>query len=147
MGGAGTWPHQLAQAFSQVEQRTAESLSNGTKTPAARSGTLIGRMILADTTTDTLGFAGRLGADVGLNSAWVMVAAVLVMFMQAGFAMLEIGFVRGKNAGSVVAKILVNFALAALGFWAIGFALAFGGDGALLGTHGWFLAHARAFPL
>ena len=104
-------------------------------------------MILADATTDTLGFAGRLGADVGLNSAWVMVAAVLVMFMQAGFAMLEIGFVRGKNAGSVVAKILVNFALAALGFYAIGFALAFGGDGALLGTHGFFVGHARDFPL
>jgi Amt family ammonium transporter len=104
-------------------------------------------MILADATTDTLGFAGRLGADVGLNSAWVMVAAVLVMFMQAGFAMLEIGFVRGKNAGSVVAKVVVNFALAALGFWVVGFALAFGGTGDLLGTHGWFVAHASDFPL
>ena len=90
-------------------------MSNGIKTAAARSGRS-DRMILADTTTDTLGFAGRLGTDVGINSAWVMLAAVLVMFMQAGFAMLEIGFVRGKNAGSVVAKILVNFALAALGF-------------------------------
>jgi ammonium transporter, Amt family len=130
-----------------VEQRTAESLSNGIKTPTARSARLIGRMILADATTDTIGFAGRLGADVGLNSAWVMVAAVLVMFMQAGFAMLEIGFVRGKNAGSVVAKILVNFALAALGFYAVGFALAFGGSGALLGTHGFFVAHARDIPL
>ena len=104
-------------------------------------------MILADATTDTLGFAGRLGTDVGINSAWVMLAAVLVMFMQAGFAMLEIGFVRGKNAGSVVAKILVNFALAALGFWAIGFALAFGGTDALIGTNGFFVAHASDFPL
>jgi Amt family ammonium transporter len=104
-------------------------------------------MILADSATDTLGFAGRLGADVGLNSAWVMVAAVLVMFMQAGFAMLEIGFVRGKNAGSVVAKILVNFAVAALGFYAVGFALSFGGTGDLLGTHGFFLGHASDFPL
>src|SRR3954451_1190382 len=76
-----------------------------------------------------------------------MVAAMMVMFMQAGFAMLEVGFVRGKNAGSVVAKILVNFALAALGFWAIGFALAFGGTGWLLGDHGWVVAHASSFPL
>ncbi|WP_445149927.1 ammonium transporter [Baekduia sp. Peel2402] len=104
-------------------------------------------MILADTSTDTLGFAGKLGADIGLNSAWVMVAAVLVMFMQAGFAMLEIGFVRGKNAGSVVAKVLVNFALAALGFWAVGFALAFGGTGDLIGTHGWLVLDAASFPL
>jgi Amt family ammonium transporter len=130
-----------------MEQRSGESLSTGTKTGDGASGRLGRRMLLADATTDTLGFAGRLGADVGLNSAWVMVAAVLVMFMQAGFAMLEVGFVRGKNAGSVVAKILVNFALAALGFWAVGFALAFGGDGALLGTHGWFVAHASDFPL
>ena len=104
-------------------------------------------MILADSTTDTLGFAGRLGADVGLNSAWVMIAAMMVMFMQAGFAMLEIGFVRGKNAGSVVAKILINFALAALGFWAVGFAFSFGGTGDLLGTHGLFVGHASGIPL
>jgi Amt family ammonium transporter len=123
------------------------SLSNGTKTGASGSGKVARRMFLADATTDTLGFAGRLGADVGLNSAWVMVAAVLVMFMQAGFAMLEIGFVRGKNAGSVIAKILVNFAIAALGFWAVGFAFAFGGSGDLLGTHGFFVGNAAAFPL
>jgi ammonium transporter, Amt family len=104
-------------------------------------------MILADSVTDSLGFAGRLGTDVGVNSAWVMVAAMMVMFMQAGFAMLEIGFVRGKNAGSVVAKILINFGLAALGFWAVGFAFAFGGTGDLLGTHGWFVGHASSFPL
>ena len=43
---------------------------------------------------------------------WVIVAALLVMFMQAGFAFLEIGFSRGKNAGTVVAKILTNFSIA-----------------------------------
>jgi Amt family ammonium transporter len=102
---------------------------------------------LADSATDALGFAGRLGTDVGLNSAWVLIAGILVMFMQAGFAMLEIGFVRGKNAGSVIAKILVNFAIAGLGFWAVGFAFAFGGHEALLGTHGFFVAHAKDFPL
>ena len=49
---------------------------------------------------------GRLPDSVGINSMWVIVAGVLVMFMQAGFAFLEIGFSRGKNAGTVVAKIL-----------------------------------------
>ena len=48
------------------------------------------------------------------------------MFMQAGFAFLEIGFSRGKNAGTVVAKILTNFSIAALMYWAVGFAFAFG---------------------
>jgi Amt family ammonium transporter len=95
---------------------------------------------LADTATETAGLADGLPDQVAINSAFVFVAAILVIFMQAGFAMLEIGFVRGKNAGSVVAKILVNVAIAGLGWWAVGFALAFGGDGALIGTHGLLLA-------
>ena len=49
-----------------------------------------------------------------LNTTWVIVAAVLVMFMQAGFAFLEIGFSRAKNAGTGVAKILTNFSIASL---------------------------------
>src|ERR671939_1604049 len=74
-----------------------------------------------------------------VETTWVVVAAVLVMFMQAGFLLLEVGFSRMKNAGTGVAKILGNFAIAGLGYWAVGFALAFGGAGALAGTHGWFL--------
>src|SRR5215216_5530318 len=74
-----------------------------------------------------------------VNTTWVIVAAVLVMFMQAGFALLEIGFSRAKNAGAGVAKILVNFSIASLCYWAVGFALAFGGLGEIAGTHGFFL--------
>jgi len=70
---------------------------------------------------------------------WVIVAAVLVMFMQAGFLLLEVGFSRAKNAGAGVAKILVNFSIASLCYWAVGFALAFGGLGEIAGTHGFFL--------
>src|SRR3712207_9323828 len=77
-----------------------------------------------------------------MDTMWVIVAACLVLFMQAGFAMLEVGFSRMKNVGSVVAKILVNLAIAALLFWAVGFALAFGTGNALIGTQGWFLAAA-----
>ena len=74
-----------------------------------------------------------------LNTVWVIVAAVLVMFMQAGFAFLEIGFSRGKNAGLGVVKILTNYSIAALAYWAVGFALAFGGAGEIAGTNGFFL--------
>src|SRR5215208_4505914 len=74
-----------------------------------------------------------------VNTTWVIVAAVLVMFMQAGFAFLEIGFSRAKNAGAGVAKILVNFSIASLCYWAVGFALAFGGAGELWGDSGFFL--------
>ncbi len=74
-----------------------------------------------------------------VNTTWVMVAAILVMFMQAGFLLLEIGFSRMKNAGAGVAKVLMNFSIASLAYWAVGFALAFGGTGWFAGTHGFFL--------
>jgi ammonium transporter, Amt family len=82
--------------------------------------------------------AGALPDSVAINSLWVTVAALLVIFMQAGFAFLEIGFSRAKNAGTVVAKILTNFSIAAIAYWAIGFAFAFG-NGDILGTHGFLL--------
>src|SRR6266508_5892907 len=81
---------------------------------------------LADANDLKAAIDGKLKDSVGINSTWVIIAGVLVMFMQAGFAFLEIGFSRGKNAGTVVAKILTNFSIAAIGFWAVGFAFAFG---------------------
>jgi Amt family ammonium transporter len=75
-----------------------------------------------------------------LNVTWILVAAVLVMFMQAGFAFLEIGFSRGKNAGMGIAKIVVNFSIATIAWWACGFAFAFGGAGWLLGDSGFFFS-------
>jgi Amt family ammonium transporter len=85
---------------------------------------------------------------IAINSVWVLVAGILVMFMQAGFAFLEIGFSRGKNAGTVVAKILVNFAICGLLFYAVGFAFSFGAGNQIIGTHGFFMAGGAAnFPL
>ena len=73
-----------------------------------------------------------------LNVTWILVAGALVMFMQAGFAFLEIGFSRGKNVGMGVAKIVVNFSIGSIVWWACGFAFAFGGAGWLLGDSGFF---------
>jgi ammonium transporter, Amt family len=74
-----------------------------------------------------------------VNTTWVIVAGVLVMFMQAGFLFLEVGFSRAKNAGIGVVKILTNYSICAIAYWAVGFALAFGGAGTIAGTHGFFL--------
>src|SRR3712207_1768891 len=78
-----------------------------------------------------------------LNVAWVLVATVLVFFMQAGFAFLEIGFSRAKNAGMGIAKILVNFSIATIAWWAVGFAVAFGGGGWLAGDTGFLFQFGR----
>src|SRR3712207_5457939 len=81
---------------------------------------------------------GVLGGTVPLNTLLVFLAAVLVLFMQAGFALLEIGFSRSKNAGTGIAKILTNLSIAALAFYAVGFAFLFG-NGSFMGTEGFFL--------
>src|SRR4249919_3524652 len=92
---------------------------------------------LADSTDLERAVAGKLDPSVGINSTWVIVAGSLVMFMQAGFAFLEIGFSRAKNAGTVVAKILTNFSIAAIAWWAVGFMFAFGGPlGGVIGHDG-----------
>src|SRR4051812_50132792 len=83
--------------------------------------------------------------DVALavDTIWVIVAAMLVLFMQAGFAMLEVGFSRMKNVGSVVAKILAMMGIGLVAFWVAGFAFAFsdgGGLNTLIGTQGFFLS-------
>src|SRR5437763_14168419 len=74
-----------------------------------------------------------------VQSTWVIVAAVLVLFMQAGFMFLDIGFSREKNVGTVVPQILINLSICALVYWAIGLALAFGCAGLFAGSHGAFL--------
>ncbi len=68
-----------------------------------------------------------------IDTFWVLFAAVLVFFMQAGFAMVETGFTRAKNAGNIIMKNLMDFSLGTLVFWFLGFGLMYGGDGAFFG--------------
>ena len=77
--------------------------------------------------------------QVMLDTMWTLVAAFLVFLMQAGFAMVEAGFTRQKNSANIVMKNLMDFGVASLAYWAIGFALMFGAGNALVGTSGWFL--------
>ena len=78
-------------------------------------------------------------ADIAINTSFVFIAGVLVLFMQAGFAMLEVGLSRMKNAGAVMGKILINLSIAFLMFWAVGFSLAFGTGNNFIGSSGWFM--------
>jgi Amt family ammonium transporter len=73
-----------------------------------------------------------------LNMVWVGLATVLVFLMQAGFMFLEIGFSRQKNAGTGVAKVLVNLALCTIAWWAIGYGIAEGGGNDFFGDSGFF---------
>src|SRR5215510_13687012 len=71
------------------------------------------------------------------STIWVVVAAVLVMFMQAGFAFLEAGLTRMKNVGHIAAKNVLIFALASVVYYLVGFGIAFGdGGGGFVGGSG-----------
>lgn len=67
------------------------------------------------------------------NTIWVLVAAVLVFFMQGGFTLVEAGFTRAKNTGNIIMKNLMDFCLGTPIYWLLGFGLMFGGSGALIG--------------
>ncbi len=70
---------------------------------------------------------------------WTIVAGALVFFMQAGFAMVETGFTRAKNAGNIMMKNLLDFCMGGVAYWAIGFGLMFGVTNGLIGTSNFFL--------
>lgn len=87
--------------------------------------------------------------DAAVNFVWTLVAAALVFFMQAGFALLATGLTRAKNAVNILTKSYMDFCIGALAFWAFGFALLMGGSGlapgletgsALVGLSGFFLS-------
>lgn len=75
----------------------------------------------------------------GIDTTWVLVSGVLVIFMQAGFAFLEAGLSRGKNAGHLATKNLVILSISVIVFWAVGFGFSFSDGNALIGLHGFFL--------
>ena len=61
-----------------------------------------------------------------LDATWILVGITLVFFMQCGFAMVETGFTRAKNAGNIIMKNLMDFCLGAIAFWLIGYSIMIG---------------------
>jgi Amt family ammonium transporter len=83
--------------------------------------------------------------SIALDTVWVMVAAFLVMWMQAGFALVETGLTRAKNAVNICMKNLLDYCFGSLAFWAVGFGIMFGAGTKYFGTQGWFLDPAADF--
>lgn len=105
-----------------------------------RSMWLAGALVCAVFPTAALAETEPL-SQVNANILWTLLAAFLVMFMQAGFAMVETGFTRAKNAGNILMKNVMDFGVGSLSFFFLGFALMFGLDaGGFLGTSGFGLS-------
>lgn len=76
---------------------------------------------------------------VALDTVWILVAAFLVMWMQAGFALVETGLTRAKNAANICMKNLLDFSFGSVFFWLIGWGLMFGDGNPFFGTEGLFM--------
>lgn len=77
---------------------------------------------------------------LSLNSLWVLVAAILVLLMQAGFAFLEAGSLQSKNAGHITGKQIITLAISSIVFWAVGYGVAFGDGNGFIGYSKFFLS-------
>src|SRR3970282_1458465 len=100
-------------------------------------------VLLALLAVSTPAFAQAAEPDamkVALDTVWVLVTAFLVFWMNAGFACLEAGLCRAKNAVNILAKNFIVFAASSIAFWIVGFGLMFGdGSDYLYGMTGWLL--------
>ncbi len=84
---------------------------------------------------------------VGLDTVWVLVTAMLVFWMNAGFALVESGLCRAKNCVNILAKNFIVFAISTISFWVIGWGLMFGDGNSWVGTSGlWFVSGADNSP-
>lgn len=80
---------------------------------------------------------------VGIDTVWVLIAAFLVFFMQAGFGMVEAGFIRAKNTTNILTKNFLDFCMASLGFFIIGYSIMFGKGSSVIGFSGLFMSGAE----
>ena len=78
-----------------------------------------------------------------VNTIWVLLGAALVFFMQAGFAMVETGFTRAKNAGNIIMKNLMDFCIGTPTFWIVGFGIMFGAGNGFFGRIGGIASEAN----
>lgn len=93
---------------------------------------------------DEVGSAATEPVFNALDTLWILLAAFLVFFMQAGFGMLEAGLVRSKNAANIIMKNLLDFCFAALGYFIFGYAIMYGAGNLFFGASGWFLVGAES---
>lgn len=100
-------------------------------------GIFVASGLFADEVTDTLNLHSQ-----ALDMIWLVLAAALVFFMQAGFAMVETGLTRAKNANNILMKNLMDFSAGAVAYWAIGWAFMYGASSGFIGTDQFFLAGA-----
>ncbi|MBC7321404.1 ammonium transporter, partial [bacterium] len=104
-------------------------LARGNDPSGAVTGSIID-ISTEESKVSSLDLANAVGHNkVAINFIWALISGFLVMFMQAGFAMVETGFTRAKNVAHTMAMNFLIYAIGMIGFWICGFAFMFGGVG------------------
>ena len=113
--------------------------------PALTTGVLF--VALAATPTSAADDVMDIGsAASGIDTVWVLFAAFLVFFMQAGFGMVEAGFIRAKNACNILTKNFLDYCIASITFFLVGYAFMFGDGNGFIGTSAFGLTSRGACP-
>jgi Amt family ammonium transporter len=122
----------MPRQSSRSTRRWVPKLLTGSALATAGVVLVAGPAVAQEATADSV--------QVNLDNVFVLLSAVLVIFMQAGFALVEAGLTRAKSVANIMMKNLMDFCAGALAFWAVGYAIAFGADGNdIVGAGGWFL--------
>jgi Amt family ammonium transporter len=117
---------QIAPLHDQLDQLN-KTVQDKMSAPAPAAGAPASAPAAAPTGTPAAPPAPDL--SVNINISWTLITGYLVMFMQAGFALVETGFTRAKNAAHTMAMNMMVYVLGMLGYWVSGFALQYGGNG------------------
>ena len=138
-------PDAAVTAVAESETETEAAAETPAKGWAAMSveeklDALQGAALVVDEDTGAVSSGVYSDTDV----LWTCLAAFLVFFMQAGFAMVEAGFTRAKNACNIMMKNLMDFSIGTLAFWMAGFGLMFGVSSGFVGTTSSFPLRTRA---
>jgi Amt family ammonium transporter len=122
----------------QEEAAAEKAAEEPAETPPAEAATTEAAPAPAPVTLESLQ-AALDEKSMDLDTVWTLVAAFLVMWMQAGFALVETGFTRAKNAVNIIMKNLLDFCFGSLAYWIIGFGLMFSVGSSFIGESGMFL--------
>ena len=134
-GGSTLWNRSYAQdeeapaATGTVDQPAADAATSP-ETPAEERAAEETATAASEAATDPQAFnTTPMATSNALDTIWVMMAGFLVMFMQAGFALVEIGLTRAKNAVNIAMKNLLDFCFGSVAYWLVGFGIMFGNGG------------------
>ncbi len=102
----------------------------------------LGILLLAGIVSAQIDTASEIeGIKTSINTIWVLIAAFLVFFMQAGFGMVEAGFIRAKNTVNILMKNFLDFSMASIAYYIVGFGLMFGVGNLIFGKTGFMMTN------